>query len=154
MTTPADSAPPEPRAVAEIIRRHALMAAGVGLVPLPAVDFVGTTAVVMRMLRRLAAHYEVEFFPEAARAALSALLGGGAATMIAFGPARAAAVAIPGVGVAAAMALGSASASALVYALGRIFAQHFGRGGTLHDFDPERHRDDLPGRRRAEAERP
>lgn len=152
MTT-ADPSPPAPAAVAAIIHRHALMAAGVGLVPLPVVDFAGTTAVALRMVRRLAAHYEVEFFPEAARAALSALLGGGAATVVTFGPARAAALAVPGVGVAAAMALGSASASALVYALGRVFALHFALGGSLHDFDPERFRDYFAEQRRAKAAR-
>lgn len=142
VTTRRPETPAEPVAGdAAIIRRHALLAAGAGLVPVPVVDFAGTSAIALRMLRRLAARHGVDFFTEAARSAVTALAGGGAATLIAFGPARAAALAVPGVGLVAGMALGSASAGALVYAIGRVFALHFSLGGSFHDFDPERFRE-------------
>lgn len=129
-----------PRAAARIITRHSMLAGGAGLVPLPIIDFVGTTAVALRMLRQLAGHYDVDFFYESARSAISALTAGGGATFLAFGPARAAAFAVPGVGPLAAAALGAVSASAVVYALGRVFALHFSLGGSFRDFDPERFR--------------
>jgi len=126
--------------VAAVIRRHSIIAAGTGLVPIPLVDFAATSAIALRMLQQLAVAYDVEFFTESARSAISALVGGGAATYVAFGPLRAAALAIPGVGFVATLALGSVSAAAVVYALGRVFALHFSLGGSFHDFDPEQFR--------------
>lgn len=133
----AARAPAPSGEVAAILRRHSLMAAGAGLVPLPVFDFVATSAIALRMLRHLAAHYDIEFFTEAARSAISALAGGSAATLVAFGPIRGATATIPGVGVVAALALGSTSAAAVVYALGRVFSLHFSLGGSFLDFDPK-----------------
>ena len=59
-----------------IVRRNVLWAMGVGLVPLPLVDFVGVAAVQVKMLRELSMLYEQKFSEHAARKVIAALAAG------------------------------------------------------------------------------
>lgn len=142
---PAEAAPdrapalPPTAGARRIVRRHALAAAGLGLVPIPAVDVATTAAVALTMLRRLAAYYGTPFTPDRGKAAIAALLGGAATGGAALGGA-ALAKAVPGVGTGLGVIAGPAAAASTTLALGRVFAAHFGAGGTLFDFDPEVYR--------------
>ena len=62
----------------EIVRRHMSAAMGLGLVPIPIVDFLGLSAIAMDLLRSLAAEYGQTFSPKKAKTIISSLIGGGA----------------------------------------------------------------------------
>ncbi len=138
---PADAPPLRPTAGARrIVRRHVAVAATLGLAPLPLVDLATTTAVSLAMLRRLARYYGTPFRSDLGKSAIAALTGGAAAGGGALGLSSAA-KAVPVVGSGLAIVAGPAATGAVTYAMGRVFIAHFGSGGTLFDFDPERYRD-------------
>lgn len=117
-----------------IINKDMLLAMGVGIVPIPLVDFVGVTAVQLRMLRRIAELYEIPYSKKDTQALVSALLGGALPAAAAL-PVASLMRWIPVVG----WTLGSASMSILsgasTYALGQVFARHFAKGGTIQSFN-------------------
>ena len=84
-TKPSDEASPKqalPSAevVENLILRHALASAGMGLIPLPLVDLAAITGINLKMLKDLAEVYGVPFRPELARSAVASLVataGGG-----------------------------------------------------------------------------
>lgn len=125
----------------KIVMTNTYWAAGSGLIPIPWVDFVAVTAVQVKMIRELTDYYHLEFNQERAKAAVTALVSGVATPMLAYGPVGMVLKTIPLVG----QTLGSLSASlvggGVTYAVGKVFTLHFGSGGTLMDFDPERFRD-------------
>ncbi|MCA9656721.1 MAG: DUF697 domain-containing protein [Myxococcales bacterium] len=123
-----------------IVRKWSLWAAGFGLVPLPLLDFATTTGFSLKMLHSLSKYYGVEFRPQLGRSAITALLGGASSPMLALA-AGSALKSIPIVGYSLAVASGPLVAGGITYALGRVFTAHFGAGGTLFDFDPEKFRD-------------
>ena len=45
----------------QIVNRHSLISGGIGLIPLPVVDMVGTMAVQVHMLSDLSKHYDMPF---------------------------------------------------------------------------------------------
>lgn len=138
---PGDAPPLRPTAGARrIVRRHVVVAATLGLAPLPLVDLATTTAVSLAMLRRLAGYYGTPFRADLGKSAIAALTGGAAAGGGALGLSSAA-KAVPVVGSGLAIVAGPAATGAVTYAMGRVFIAHFGTGGTLFDFDPERYRD-------------
>jgi len=115
----------------DIIRKHALYAAGAGLVPIPIVDLVSISAVQYKMIKRLAAEYNhVDFKDEKAKSVIAGLMGGigsfeaGLLTRILF-------KGIPFFG----PIIGGTAVSGFAYystkLIGEIFDQHFGSGGTL-----------------------
>lgn len=118
----------------KIIRKHAGMAGVGGLVPIPAVDFVATSAINLKMLQTLAALNDVEFRVESARAAISSLVVGGGSTLLGFSVVTGR---LPLVG----LVVRPAVAAGLTLAIGRTFALHFMLGGSFHGFDPEAYRD-------------
>lgn len=58
-----------------IVHQHAAVAAGVGVIPVPAIDIAGLAAVQLRMLAKLADKYDVKYSGNLARTLVSALLG-------------------------------------------------------------------------------
>lgn len=109
-----------------------LLSGGVGIVPIPLVDFVGVTAIQLALVKQLSSLYGVEYTSSATKRAISALIGG---AIPAFGSSTVASwlKLIPGVGSvlggSAMMLLSGAS----TYAVGHVFAQHFEQGGTILD---------------------
>ncbi len=124
----------------DIVRRWTLWAAGAGLIPLPLVDFAATSGFSLKMLRDLAAYYDVPFRADAGKAAITALAGGAASPLLAAGV-TSVARALPIIGLPIAIATGPLFCGSITYAIGRVFTAHFGSGGTFFDFDPERFRD-------------
>lgn len=123
-----------------IVRKWTAWSAGFGLVPIPLFDFVTTTGFSLKMLHSLAKYYGVEFRAELGRSAITALLGGASTPLLALS-ASSAVKAIPIIGIPLAVVSGPVVAGGLTYAIGRVFTAHFGAGGTLFDFDPEKFRD-------------
>ena len=111
-----------------------LLAGGVGIVPIPLVDFVGVTAIQLALIKQLSSLYGVEYTASASKRTISALIGG---AVPAFGATTVASWVkmIPVVGSvlggSAMMLLSGAS----TYAIGQVFARHFEQGGTILDID-------------------
>lgn len=130
---------PPTRGADAIVRKWTAWSAGFGLVPIPLLDFVTTSGFSLKMLHSLAKYYGVEFRAELGKSAITSLLGGASSPMLALA-AGSAIKAIPLVGLPLAAISGPAIAGGITYAIGRVFTAHFGAGGTLFDFDPEKFR--------------
>lgn len=145
--TPDEIEPEEPRmsasdqvAVDASIRKWTLWSAGLGLIPLPLVDFATTTGFALKLVADLAARFGVQFERKTGRAAIVALIGGAAAPLAGAGL-FSVLKGLPVIGFPLAVATGPVTCGGVVYAVGRIFAAHFAGGGTLEDFDAEAVRD-------------
>ncbi|MBF0279354.1 MAG: DUF697 domain-containing protein [SAR324 cluster bacterium] len=120
-----------------IIKNSVLWSMGVGLIPVPVVDVLGTTAIQLRMLQQLSKLYEVDFSENWGKPAIGSLVGG----LGSGGLARVGASAIkmvPFVGTIAGMISSPLASGASTYAIGKVFLQHFESGGTFLDFNPEK----------------
>ncbi len=123
-----------PQRSEEIIRKHVLMAAGAGLIPVPLADLAAVTGIQLQMLAELSENYGIPFSRHRTKSIISALLGSLASREIATMGFSAALKAIPGLGTllgAASMPLASA---ALTYAIGGVFRDHFAAGGDIDNF--------------------
>lgn len=119
----------------EAIKHHSFAAAGVGLIPVPAVDFVALTAIQANLLRKLSAFYNVPFTEEIGKKVIGALVGGYAPVAFAL-PVASLVKMIPVIGQTAGVLAMSVMAGASTYAIGKVFVQHFESGGTFLNFDP------------------
>jgi len=114
----------------DIIRRHALYAAGAGLVPIPLVDLASISLVQYKMIKKIAEKYKIEFSEEKTKSIIAGLMGGitsfeaGLLTRILF-------KGIPIIG----PVIGGTAVSGFAYAttklVGEIFDEHFASGGDL-----------------------
>jgi uncharacterized protein (DUF697 family) len=124
----------------QIIRKHVLLAAGAGLIPVPLADLAAVTGIQVQMLSELSENYGIPFSKHRTKSIISALLGSLASREIATMGLSAFLKVIPGIGTmlgAASMPLASA---ALTYAIGTVFRDHFAGGGVFDDFSLERSR--------------
>lgn len=112
----------------KITNRRTLYAAGIGLIPFPAVDAALVLGVQVWMIRDIAKAYDVEFKEQIVRSLVTTLVG----NVAVVGGIKL----IPGVGTFVGGFATALSAGAATYALGRVFTLHFNQGGTLLDFDP------------------
>lgn len=123
---------------AKIVRNHMFGSVAAGLLPLPLVDIGILTAIQLRMVQRLAKHYDVEFSEQRVKSLVASLVSVGAAAT-AGSVLRAllpgAARALFGIGTLTVPA-------ATTYAVGRVFIKHFESGGTIWTFDPSRAKQD------------
>jgi uncharacterized protein (DUF697 family) len=130
----------------DLVNRYAAWAAAAGVIPFPVVDALAIGGLQLRMLRQLAAIYDVEFSENIGKSVTAALLGAlvpaGAAPVAALGFASALKF-IPLVGSTLASLSMPALAGAATYAVGKVFIQHFESGGTLLDFNPQDYREFL-----------
>jgi uncharacterized protein (DUF697 family) len=114
----------------EIIKNHVGFAASAGLIPFPGADLAAVTAVQLNMLRQVAKVYGVNFMDNIGKNLVTAVAGSGVARLGAS-----LIKAIPGVGTLIGEMSMAAMSGASTYALGKVFANHFSKGGTLEDFD-------------------
>ena len=123
-----------------IVKKYARGAVGVGIVPLPLLDFALLSGIQLKMLHQLAQLYKVEFSENLAQPAIAALLGG--AIPVSFSLNLASFVKSVSVyGLAAGMAGTALFGSASTYAVGKVFIQHFESGGTFLNFEPEQEKE-------------
>ena len=116
------------------INKYAIWSMGVSLVPLPLVDIVAISGLQLKMLSVLSRLYGVDFSENAGRAIIASLLGSVGAHSLrqgTFSLVRS----IPLVGWIAGWFVMPATAGALTYAVGKVFVQHYGSGGTFLNFD-------------------
>jgi len=117
----------------KIVRNHMLVAIGSCVLPIPLLDVGLLAGIQLRMLKKLAEHYEVTFSEQRANAIIGSLAGV-SVTMAAASLLRM----VPGVGQAL-LAVGSLTLPpASTYALGQVFIKHFESGGTFLTFDEKR----------------
>ena len=114
----------------EIIKNHVGFSLGAALVPFPGADLLAVSAVQLNMLRQLAKLYYVPFFDTLGKNVVSAIAGGGVARLGAS-----LVKAIPGVGTVIGEMSMPVLSGASTYALGKVVANHFQKGGTLEDLD-------------------
>ncbi len=120
-----------------IIQQHVLSAVGVGLLPVPGLDFAGLIVVQSNMIKEIAGVYEVPFLKDAVKNILSSLVAASLfsnavpflASMVKF---------IPIVGQAVGGITMSVVCGASTYATGKVFIRHFESGGNLMSFDVEK----------------
>ena len=117
------------------LKKYVWGGAGVGLVPLPLLDFAAITALQIKLVHSLAKIYAVPFSEHRVKALLAALLGSGISVLHA--PKLAGALKLLPITAPVALFSCSGLSAALTYAVGRVFILHFASGGTLLDFDPE-----------------
>jgi uncharacterized protein (DUF697 family) len=122
----------------KVIMHHVWASIGIGLVPIPAVDMVALTATQLNLVRKIAKLYEVPFLQDKVKNIIGSLIG--SVLPSATGPALAASItkSVPIIGWTAGAITMPAIAGASTYALGKVFVQHFGTGGTFLTFDPEK----------------
>ena len=112
----------------QIITRRTLYAAGIGLIPFPAVDAALVLGVQVWMIRDLSKIYNIEFKEKIVRNFIVTLVGNlGVVGSIKL---------IPGIGSVVGSFSTALAAGAATFAIGKVFEQHFSQGGTLLDFDP------------------
>ena len=122
----------------KILRHHVYASIGVGLIPVPVIDFVGLTGVQLNMLRKIAKIYEVRLLKDAVKNIVFSLVGGALPVAASAPLAASGAKAIPLFGQTAGVVTMPIVAGATTYAIGKVFIQHFASGGTFLTFDPEK----------------
>ena len=121
----------------ECIKRHCIYAAVGGLVPLPFVEMVASSTIQLRMIAGLCDVYGVRFSENAVKNAMGTLI---ATVLPASGVGYAARTLIrkvPVVGTVFSVVAMPTMAAACTYALGKVFAWHFAKGGTTTNFKAE-----------------
>jgi len=127
--------------VDKMIRRHVYAALGVGLIPIPFLDFAGVTGVQLNLLRKLAQIYNIPFSENLIKNVIGAIIGG--AFPASAGPLIASSIAktVPVIGHIVGAAGSAGVSGACTYAIGRVFSRHFAEGGTFLSFDAEKARE-------------
>jgi uncharacterized protein (DUF697 family) len=121
------------------IKEHVLYSMGAGLIPIFFLDIAAITAIQMDMIRRLCRLYEIDYEETKGKAVATALTGTTLGRLAGYGIGSALKI-IPGIGTLLGGVTLSLTAGATTYALGQVFAQHFERGGSLFDLDPDEFR--------------
>ncbi len=124
--------------VNKVVRNHVLMAMGIGLVPLPILDYAALTGVQLNMLRRLAKEYDIPFLEDKVKHIISPLIGAAAPGILGVPLAMSLVKFVPILGSAVGVAAMPVACGASTYALGKIFNQHFASGGTFLTFNSEK----------------
>ena len=127
--------------VENLLLRHAMLAAGAGLIPLPLLDLAAITGVNLKMLHDLAVLHDVEFRPELAKSAVVSLLTTAGGGLLLAGPVSSLLKIVPGVGSIVGGLAVPGVMGGLTYATGKVFARHFATGGDLVNFDASRFKD-------------
>ena len=121
----------------QIVRRHVYKSVGLGLIPVPIVDFMGQTAIQLNMMRRLAKIYNVPFSKEIGKKMIASLAGG-------YIPLQSSGIfgslmkTIPVLGQTIGALNLSIFAGVTTYGVGEIFIRYFEEGGSFINFDPDK----------------
>lgn len=132
---------PRPGRAHRIVRNNVYWALGVGLVPFPIIDFLGLTAVQIKMLKQLSELYGVDFFEDKARTIIGSLITGVGSLALTGAIASSLFKLMPIVGQIVGVIGQPLFAGTLTMAIGRLFVMHYESGGTLLTFDPSKMRD-------------
>jgi len=123
-----------------LIKKHTYTSIGLGLIPIPFVDFIGVAGIQANMVRKLANLYDVKFSQEAFKNSIGAIVGG-AIPGVAGLPIASLMKTIPLVGQGLGVISMPVVAGASTYAIGKVFYRHFSTGGTFLTLDPDKVRE-------------
>lgn len=126
--------------VDRLIRKHVYVSMGIGLVPIPFLDFVGVTGAQLNLLRNLAQVHNVPFSKDMVKNLIGSLIGGAFPASVGARIGGSMVKIIPGIGQLLGAVGVSAVAGASTYAIGKVFNRHFVEGGTFLSFDVEKAR--------------
>lgn len=115
----------------DIVRRYTLISAGIGLVPSAMINSVGIAALEVAMIDELAKNYSHEFPTKLASTKVFISLVGSIGPIYFASKSKSAISAVPFVGQLLSAGIYSLTGAISVYAVGKIFQQHFESGGTL-----------------------
>ena len=117
------------------IAYYSRWAAGAGLLPTPVVDLAAVAAVQVKMVKRLARAYNVDFDEgtNGVKSLVGAVLGAGVPARIGYGGIGSLIKAVPVIGPVLGAATMPGFNYASTWALGQVFKKHFAHGGTLAD---------------------
>ncbi len=136
--TAAETTETEMVDVNKIVKQHALVAAGVGFLPLPIVDYVALIGVQLNLLRKLAEIYDVPFFEDKVKHLITPLVGAAFPGLVGGPLMFSLTKFIPFLGSTVGIVTMPILGGATTYAVGKVFIQHFASGGTFLTFDPEK----------------
>lgn len=117
-----------------IIKFHARLATGAGLIPVTGVDIALVTAVQVHMVKKITEAYEVPFDEEVVKVGLTSIIGATIARLVAYG-AREAFNSFSQFGALADNLTNAAISGFFTAATGEIYSMHFESGGTLADLN-------------------
>jgi uncharacterized protein (DUF697 family) len=121
----------------KIVRNHMLGSVAAGILPIPLLDIGILGGIQLRMVRKLASLYDVDFSEQRANAIIGSIAGISLAmTGVSFMKM------IPGIGQALMGVSALTLPPASTYAIGQVFIKHFESGGTFLTFDAERAKKD------------
>ena len=118
----------------KIINEAVLATAGLGVILIPIVDFVGFVALQLRMMKKLSDLYGVEYSKDRGLKIVTSLIGGALPILGAL-PLASLVRGIPIVGWSLGAASVSMLGSATTYAIGQVVLKRYEEGGTLFDMD-------------------
>ncbi len=117
-----------------IVISNVFWAGSVGFIPFPMVDMVTMIGIQLKMVNEISLEYGVKFSKTKAKALLYAIPGGlgiYAVSSLKF---------FPGLGTAASSTMVGLAGAATTYAIGKLFIEHFEKGGNLQDLDVQQAR--------------
>ena len=120
----------------KIIENHVWFATVPGLLPVPGLDIIGITSVQLDMIRQLCKVYDKNYDEQKGKALTLSLFSSVGGRLPAYFL-RAGLKAIPVVGSILGGVSLAAFAQASTYATGVVFKEHFAKGGTLNDLNPD-----------------
>ena len=129
----------------EILNRYIVITAGTGFIPVPFLDSFAAAAFMVKMLRKIATVYEIEYKPKQVKKHIVSLGGLVILDSVADWVIKVTLGFIPVVGQFAGGASMAISSGGTTYAVGKIFITHFERGGTFEDFNPKAVKDCFNG---------
>lgn len=120
-----------------IVKRYAYYSSGIGLLPVPFAEVLTVNAVQYAMIKKLASCYDLPFKEQWVKSLVSSLLSGVVSASIIYGPVTNALAIMSGFGVFLRAGVALTVSGAVTMALGKLFIDHFERGGSLFDMDVE-----------------
>lgn len=118
-----------------IVKRHAYYSSGIGLLPVPFAEVLTVNAVQYAMIKKLASCYDLQFKDQWVKSLVSSLLSGVVSVSIIYGPITNALAIVTGFGWIMRAGVSLSVSGAVTMALGKLFIDHFERGGSLFDLD-------------------
>lgn len=123
-----------PNTVTRLIHRHSLYAVAGALIPVPMIEVVTSTSAQIHLVAQLCDIYQVRFSDQAIKASLATFASVALPASGLGAAAYMAARAVPVIGPLLSLTTAPVLAGAMTWAVGRVFAWHFEKGGTIEDF--------------------
>lgn len=114
----------------EIIKNHSIYSMGMGLIPIPVIDFLSVVAVQLDMTQKLCSVYGVSYQESIGKSIISSLAS---TTLAQIGASLV--KSIPFIGSIIGGVSSAILSGATTYAIGEVLKKHFEEGGSIHDLN-------------------